>query len=188
MATLDLRPMLATDASIVAGLQADSWRTAYRGLLSDAFLAGDVDRERAESWRTRLGAFDEAREFGIIACCDGVPVGFVFVIADVHPTWGTLIDNLHVLTAHRSAGIGARLLAAAAEGIHERGWDRRVHLWVFDANVRARAFYARMGGVEVEQIIKPTADGASAPTARVVWADCADVQVKSAAGGVRTAH
>lgn len=188
MTALELRPMLATDTAIVAGLHADSWRTAYRGLLSDAFLAGDVDRERTDAWRVRLRALDETREFGVVASCDGIPVGFVFVIANADTTWGSLIDNLHVSTAHRSTGIGRRLLAAAAAGIGVRGWDRRAHLWVYDANVRARAFYAKMGGVERGQIMKATADGSSAPTSRVTWADCGELQTNAETGTVRPAH
>ena len=45
--SLTLRAMTAADATIVARLHAASWRTAYRGILSEEYLAGDV--ELAES-------------------------------------------------------------------------------------------------------------------------------------------
>lgn len=170
MPTLTLRPMVADDATIVANLHAASWRTAYRGILSDDYLAGEVVAERQYAWQKRLEVRDDS-QFGVIAAIDGIAVGFVFVIGQADPAFGTLIDNLHVSPEARSAGIGPQLLAAAAAGIIERGWDTRVHLWVWDANVRARAFYARMGGRETETTMKTAPDGTEAQTWRVVWED-----------------
>jgi ribosomal protein S18 acetylase RimI-like enzyme len=171
MATTRLRDMTAADATLIAALHAASWRSAYRGILSDAYLAGDIDRERADHWGERLRGLDVAEHFGLVAMHDEAAVGFVFVMRDAAPDWGALIDNLHVSTAMRSAGIGQRLLVAAADGIAARAWGDRMHLWVFDANVRARAFYARLGGTEVERIAKALAGGGTADASRVVWTD-----------------
>jgi GNAT superfamily N-acetyltransferase len=151
---LVLRAMTADDAAIVARLHAASWRTAYRGILSDEYLAGEVELERM------------------------YPVGFVFVLCDVDAVYGNLVDNLHVAPEARSAGIGPQLLAAAAAGIEERRWNRRVHLWVWDANMRARAFYKRMGGREVESTLKSAPDGTEAKSWRVVWDDVSALQLQ----------
>lgn len=171
MATTRLREMTADDAALVAALQAASWRSAYRGILTDAYLAGDIDVERAEHWRQRLRVLSAADCFGLIAMHDEAAIGFVFVMRGADPAWGALIDNLHVSTAMRSGGIGRRLLMAAAEGIAERAWGDQMHLWVFEANVRARAFYARLGGAEVGSIARTLADGGTASASRVAWAD-----------------
>lgn len=170
MPTLTLRPMCAEDAEIVANLHAASWRSAYRGILSDDYLASDVVLERQSVWSKRLEVRDDS-QFGTLASVGAVPVGFIYVMANVDPVYGTLVDNLHVVSEARSAGIGPRLLAAATDGIVEREWDRRVHLWVWDANMRARAFYARMGGREVETAMKSAPDGTEAQTWRVAWDD-----------------
>jgi len=171
MAPLIFRLMLASDASSVGALHAASWRSAYRGILSDDYLAGDVELDRAVVWKRRFDTPDETR-FGVMAELGGVPVGFVYVIASADVVWGNLVDNLHVSPEARSAGIGPQLLARAAGEIEERGWDRRMHLWVYDANTRARAFYARIGGREVESIIeKDTPDSGVAKSWRVAWPD-----------------
>ena len=170
MPTLTLRPITPDDAGVVASLHAASWRTAYRGILSDEYLAGEVVLEREYAWGKRLELRDDS-QFGVIAAFGAFPVGFVFVIGAADPMFGNLVDNLHVASEARSAGIGPQLLAAAADGIEARGWDRRAHLWVWDANVRARAFYARMGGREVETTLKSAPDGTEAKTWRVVWDD-----------------
>ena len=179
MTALSVRAMTRSDAHLVAALHAASWRTAYRGILSDAYLAGEIDAERAFAWTRRLEALDDT-QFGVVAYLGTVPVGFTFVFGNADPQWGCLVDNLHVATEARSAGIGPQLLAAAAAAIAERGWDRRVHLFVFDANVRARAFYARVGGVEVEMLMKPTVEGDLAKEWRVAWPDIAALMPASA--------
>ena len=170
MIPITLRAMADADAPVVAALHAASWRSAYRGILSDHFLDHLADADRDAVWRQRLGAPAESR-FGVVAQQGDAAVGFVYVVAHADPTWGTLIDNLHVSPQARSAGIGARLLAAAADGMSLRGWDRRVHLWVYDGNVRARGFYVRMRGREVETIMKATPDGVAARSWRVAWRD-----------------
>lgn len=166
--------MTTADAPVVAALHAASWRSAYRGILTDHYLDHLADGDRATVWQQRLGAPDDSR-FGVIAQHDEVAVGFVYVISHADPPWGNLIDNLHVSPQVRSTGIGPRLLAAAASGMQARGWDRRVHLWVYDANVRARGFYARMRGREVETIMKETPEGVTAKEWRVAWSDLAQL-------------
>src|SRR6478752_4827506 len=46
----------AADALAVAALHADSWRRHYRGAYSDAFLDGDVLKDRRSVWEARLCA------------------------------------------------------------------------------------------------------------------------------------
>jgi ribosomal protein S18 acetylase RimI-like enzyme len=168
--TLTLRAITPSDADILAALHASSWRTAYRGILSDDYLAGAVDADRLAAWHARCAAMT-ASEFGVLAMRDGQPVGFVFVVADADATYGHLIDNLHVDGAARSGGIGPQLLDAAAQRLAERSADFRAHLWVYDANIRARAFYARIGGREVERTTKLSPEGETLPTVRVAWDD-----------------
>ncbi|HYW51357.1 MAG TPA: GNAT family N-acetyltransferase [Gemmatimonadaceae bacterium] len=165
-----LRLMHAADTAAVAALHAASWRSAYRGILSDEYLAADVDRDRLETWTERLSTLDPMR-FGIVASDDAGLAGFVYLVGAAHPHFGTLIDNLHVAPARRSSGLGPQLLRAAAAEIVARRWPPALHLWVYDANRRARAFYARMGGREVEQVIKRAPDGRDALEWRVVWDD-----------------
>jgi GNAT superfamily N-acetyltransferase len=82
----------------------------------------------------------------ILAEDDGGLVGFAHVIADHDPTWGALLDNIHVAYANKRAGVGAQLFAhvfaVAASGHGEGG----LYLWVLEQNTAAQAFYEALGG------------------------------------------
>jgi ribosomal protein S18 acetylase RimI-like enzyme len=163
-----IRPIIATDAAVVAAMHTASWRDAYRGILSDEYLANAVVPDRIAVWNELLANVVPSR-FGFIAEVDDEPGGFVFLRVAHDPTWGTLVDNLHVLPGLRGHGVGRTLVAAAAEEALIRHPNARVHLWVFEQNVRARSFYARLGGQEVERVVAEPPGGGSRAEWRVYW-------------------
>jgi GNAT superfamily N-acetyltransferase len=145
---LTFRPISAGDADVVASLHLASWRTAYRGILSDDYLAHHAEAERQRHWARRLET-PRDQEAGSIASLDAAPVAFFYLVADADPRRGTLLDNLHVAPHARGAGLGRRLLDEAARVIAARRWPGGLHLWVFEANAGARRFYERHGAVQV---------------------------------------
>jgi ribosomal protein S18 acetylase RimI-like enzyme len=132
------------DAEAVANLHADSWRRHYRGAYSDAFLDGDVVADRLTVWTDRLREADP-RRFTILAE-GGRLVGFANTLFDDDPTWGALLDNLHVARGHKRRGIASRLLALTAAALIERPERTGLYLWVLEQNVGAQAFYEARGG------------------------------------------
>ena len=140
----------ADDAAAVAALHADSWRRHYRGAYSDAFLDGDVFDDRLAVWRERLERPDRPSST-IMAEDDSGLVGFVHVIFDDDPTYGALIDNLHVRHGWKRGGVGSRLLAGGAEAVIGRGESAALYLWVLEQNTDAQAFYEARGGKRGER-------------------------------------
>ena len=171
-AEIIIRPIAATDAATVARLHAASWRSAYRGMLRDEYLDTDVAVDRLQAWTSRLGDA-VASQFGFIAESAGDAIGFVFMLGGEDATWGTLIDNLHVLPGHKGRGIGRRLLEAAADETARRYPGTRVHLFVFEKNLDARRFYAGVGGREVERTTVEAPGGGIQVRWRVAWDDAA---------------
>jgi GNAT superfamily N-acetyltransferase len=166
-----LRPMRAQDADTVAALHATSWRSAYRGMLTDDFLDNQVVADRQAVWRERLLGPATAPAFGIVAeDAAGQLIGFTYVLLHQDPVWGSLIDNLHVLPGHKGGGIGRRLLQAVARELGP-SHAQPAFLWVLDANEPAKRFYARMGAEFAEQAIAPPFGGVSLPEWRCVWRD-----------------
>ena len=166
----------SADAAAIARLHADSWRRHYRDAYSDAFLDGDVVADRLAVWSDRLRQPDP-RRFTVLAEDSGV-VGFANTFFEDDPTWGALLDNLHVADAHKRRGIGSRLLALTAEELTARPERTGLYLWVLDQNVEAKAFYDAHGGRCVERraaeppggIASRLADG-SPEKLRYAWPD-----------------
>jgi ribosomal protein S18 acetylase RimI-like enzyme len=177
---LALRRAGAADAKLIAALHADSWRRHYRGAYSDAFLDDDVEADRHAVWAGRLQEQD-AGTVTILAEDEGALVGFVHVVFEDDPTWGALIDNLHVTHARKRMGIGRRLMAGAGEAMLERG-PGGLYLWVLEQNTIAQAFYEALGGQRVERAIVEAPGGDTtrlngAPAKlRYVWPEPAGLQ------------
>ena len=164
--------MTAADAGLVAALHAASWRSAYRGILDDAYLDGPVDADLGDLWVTRL-ASPAPGASGCIAELESGAAGFAYAVADADAALGTLLDNLHVAPPARGGGIGRALLGVVARGVLARGGARGLFLHVYDANTRARAFYARHGARAVAREVRVGADGRALAAWTYAWDDVA---------------
>jgi GNAT superfamily N-acetyltransferase len=146
--TVRLRPADADDAAPIASLHADSWRRHYRGAYADSFLDSDVAADRRSVWSARLDATLNSRTF--VAEAAGRMVGFIHVIFDHDPQWGSLVDNLHVTPDKHRTGIGTKLLSHAARTVVERARTNQMYLWVLEQNTAAQHFYRASGATCVE--------------------------------------
>ena len=117
--------------------------------LAEHFEEGDPARP---AHALRLQA--EGRAVMLVAWLNDQPVGRVLLhwqpIQQAPPEWQTGVsfaEEFLVLTAHRSKGIGAALMAKAERLTREHGYER-IALGVGIDNERARALYSRLGYVE----------------------------------------
>jgi ribosomal protein S18 acetylase RimI-like enzyme len=171
---MELRPATAQDSTAIALLHADSWRRNYRGAYTDDFLDGDVEADRRTVWAERL-TDPSVDQRTIVAEIDGGLVGFVHLICDDDPEWGTLIDNLHVIHDRKGQGIGTVLMTAAAQALLDaRPASPRIYLWVLEQNTAAQAFYEARGGERVGHgIVEPPGGGPTSIKFRYAWPDAA---------------
>jgi GNAT superfamily N-acetyltransferase len=157
------------DASAIAALHAESWRSAYRGLYPDEFLDGPILEERLLFWRERMDALDPDRRHVLAAVAGGELIGFACVLLDDVPEWSPLLDNLHVKPTYKGHGIGSRLLHASREWIARVAPGQPMHLWVMEGNVAARRFYDRQGGTVAERSVVDAGPATGLPVMRYVW-------------------
>ncbi len=142
------RVRLATpdDAAAIAGVHVRSWQVAYRGVVPDAILEGLSVEQREKAWRQLLRA--DSGGFTLVADRGAEVVGFCSMATpsrDDDAGEATCeVGAIYVEPAVWRAGIGAALLDTALGMVRENGW-REVTLWVFAANVNARAFYEGFG-------------------------------------------
>jgi GNAT superfamily N-acetyltransferase len=134
-----------------------------------------VVAERFDVWAQRLSV-DDGSTITLLAEDGGAFMGFVHVVYDEDPRWGSLVDNLHVVWSRKRSGIGRRLLSAAGGAVLEHG-DGGVYLWVLEQNTAAQAFYEARGGRRADRRLVPPPGGhaerlSGAPVGlRYVWAD-----------------
>ena len=178
MTPLAFRSATSNDAEHIAALHADSWRRHYRGAYADSFLDGDVEADRHAVWSVRLApAADRSGSATILAEHGASLVGFIHVVFDDDPTWGSLIDNLHVRHDQRRSGIGRQLLARGAQAVTERATSRAMYLWVLGQNSAAQRFYETHGGTCADTAPlrppggDPTRINATSRSLRMTWPD-----------------
>ena len=163
-----LQPARTSDIDAIAALHAESWRSAYRGLVPDALLGPGLDAERRDAWRQRFATANPDRRLVLTASSGDQLIGFTCVLADVEPAFGPLLDNLHVKPGWRGHGIGARLLQASREWVREVAPGQPMHLWVLTGNAAARRFYRAQGGVEGEERVNEMG-GIPVTAVRCMW-------------------
>jgi GNAT superfamily N-acetyltransferase len=167
----------AGDAERIAVLHTDSWRRHYRGAFADSFLDGDIATDRRSVWSVRLAA--PAGTATILAELSGRPVGFIHVVFDHDPAWGSLVDNLHVVHDRQRNGIGTELLTRAATAVTDRATSHAMYLWVLQQNTAAQQFYRASGATCVENaaVSPPGGDPArlngTPRKLRMTWPDAA---------------
>jgi GNAT superfamily N-acetyltransferase len=163
-----LRPAEAGDVGAIAALHAESWRSAYRGLVPDPFLGPALDGLRLSAWRDRFASPEPDRRMVVAAWAGDLLVGFTCMLADAEPAFGPLLDNLHVRPGWRGMGLGARLLNVSREWARDIAPAQPMHLWVIEANTGARRFYRAQGAREGERRVNDMA-GIEVTAVRCTW-------------------
>jgi len=168
---MDIRSAVMEDVNAIADLHADSWRSTYRGILSDDYLDRRVQQERLSVWRERFSAEYSDPIFVLVADLGEELAGFVCVFPEEDPFWGSFLDNLHVAPGLTRRGIGRQLLSEAARRLVRCGSGAGVYFWVLEQNHGARRFYERLGAVTVGSAQNLMPDGQHVLALRCYWPD-----------------
>jgi RimJ/RimL family protein N-acetyltransferase len=156
-----IRSATPDDAAALAQVHIDSWRSAYRGLVPDSYLAGLDHARNAERFRQALAGLDHARnaqrfrqslaegaEETYLAEEGGEVLGFLTIGGcrddDVDRGQTGEIWGIYLAPAFWRQGIGRALCQYAERLLESRGYTVII-LWVFEGNPQARRFYEAMG-------------------------------------------
>jgi GNAT superfamily N-acetyltransferase len=140
-----LRKAEPGDARAIAQVRVDAWRTTYRGLIPDAYLAGmTVDASEA-LWRRVLEAAPQ-RTSVYVALQDGEVIGFAAGLMLDPPKQGcdAELSAIYLRADHRRTGTGRRLVGTVAAAQRSFGATSLL-TWVIAGNRPARAFYEALG-------------------------------------------
>ena len=142
-----VRPATPEDAPGIADVHVATWRTTYRGLLPDDFLASLSEEHYAERWRRVIGE-GSSRVF-VVDLPERI-VGFASGGRERAGESGFAgeLYALYVLDGAQRHGHGRELVRAVAGALEEMEMPDMI-VWVLRDNAPARHFYERLGGVYV---------------------------------------
>ena len=142
-----VRPAEIGDAAAIAAVHVETWRTAYRGLLPDDFLASLDQAGYGERWKRTL-ADGSGRIF--VAEDQGRIVGFASGGRERASEDGFSgeLYAIYVFEEAQGRGHGRRLVQAVVQALREKGLPDMI-VWVLRDNQPARHFYEQLGGVYV---------------------------------------
>lgn len=140
---LTIRRASMMDAAEMSRIHALSWKSAYRGIVSQAYLDGI----KTDYWVSTFHKWFAQQVFvADIMFLDDRAVGCVTYGESrdiLFPGWGEIV-SLYLLPDHYRRGYGQKLLAHALERLKADGY-RSCYLWVLAGNANARSFYEKNG-------------------------------------------
>ena len=139
---VSIRAATAEDATAIAHVHVESWRTTYAGIVPDEYLLGLDEALRVKLWREWLGW----ETVVLVAERAGCVVGFAHAgkIREPLEACDAELYSLYLLKEAQGKGTGSALLKSAAAVLAERGFNGMA-LWVLERNP-SRSFYEKNGG------------------------------------------
>ncbi len=146
-----IRPVGKDDSQTLAGIQTTSWRSAFRGILSEEDLDRLTNVEKATNMYRLL--LNEGKGHGYIGDLDGKAhcIAWWDRSRDADMAGYAEIICIHSLPDNWRKGYGSKMMDRLLADIKTAGYHE-VMLWVFTDNHRARAFYETKGFVATEKV------------------------------------
>ncbi len=155
---ITIRPARAADAAAIGAVHVAAWRSAYPGILPEAYLARLSVKRQAANYEMAIRSGQPvyvavASGVDSIRAAGPLVVGF----ATGGKARGEMaarladgeIETLYVLDDWRERGVGRRLMRAAAESLAGMGCGSAL-VWVLRDNP-SKWFYARLGGKQAAE-------------------------------------
>jgi ribosomal protein S18 acetylase RimI-like enzyme len=166
-----LREASLKDISAIAQVHVNTWRTTYRGIIPDDYLAQLSYEKRERGWMEIFSSAKDMGNFTYVAE-DASEEIVGFVNGGVERT-GNLIykgelNAIYILKAHQNQGIGRRLLMATVNRLAQANIHSML-VWVLADNPACK-FYEALGGQKIEEKILQIA-GVELNEVAYGWAD-----------------
>lgn len=150
---MNIRAAFPEDAAAIAHVHVASWRSTYRGLLPDEFLANLSEERRAEWWRQQAEIAIKDPSRGVLLVVEqenGQLVGFASAGPDLEADSGFdgELYAIYLLEAHQGKATGRGLFELVVDHFRRQGYGS-MRVWVLEGNP-AQSFYERLGGERVE--------------------------------------
>ncbi|MFI5420637.1 MAG: GNAT family N-acetyltransferase [Nitrososphaerales archaeon] len=148
---MNIRPAVVADASKIARVHVDSWKTAYHGIISGDYLASLSYSDREARWSMALSNSNnlvfvaedndlDRSNHSIIGFCSGGANRS----AKTDPGFAGELGAIYILEEYRSKGVGKALVQSLVRALLNHS-HRSMLVWVLAENPY-RPFYEKLGG------------------------------------------
>ncbi len=149
---MQIRLAVPGDESGIATVHVDAWRTTYKGMVSDEFLAALSYERRKELWERNLAQEDNLVFVAVNS--DERIVGFAS--GSSSPKGGSGKYNaeltaIYLLEEIQGTGVGKRLVTELFKAFAGQGHGS-VFVWVLEDN-KSKHFYEHLGAQKVETAV-----------------------------------
>lgn len=142
-----IREASLEDIEGIAKVHVDSWRSTYKGIISDAYLSRLTVEKRKKNWLWTLNNLN-IHEKIFVAEDKGEIVGFSN--GGKNRTPNTEYDGelyaLYILKEYQGKGLGKKLVEEVMDTLRKKNYDSMM-VWVLESNP-AIGFYRKLGGEE----------------------------------------
>lgn len=145
---ISIRRARIGDAAALASVFEAAWREAYLGIIPGVALHRMLARRGLRWWQATI---EHGRPLVVLDVHDTV-AGYVSYgrARNRHLPAEGEIDELYLRPEYQGLGFGTRMFRAVRNDLADRDIGR-VLVWCLSDNVRARAFYERLGGRAVAE-------------------------------------
>ena len=139
-----IRKVKQGDADTLAYIQTESWKAAFKGIIDADMLDKCTNIDKARLMYQRL--LDENKGNGYLLTVDNKLhcIAYWDETRDLELAGKAEIICIHSLPNQWRKGYGSKMMDTVLHDIAIAGY-RKVMLWVFKENIRARQFYERHG-------------------------------------------
>ena len=120
---MHIRKANATDATAIAKVHVDSWRTTYSGIVPDDYLVCLSYEQRELLWRDQLCNTDSQEFTYVVEDSSGVVVGFAGGGPERtgHAEYKGELYGIYILETHQRKGVGRQLTSAVIKRLLQVG-------------------------------------------------------------------
>ena len=142
-----IRKVAPGDAPVLAYIQTESWKAAFKDILEEDVLKRCTNMERAT--QMYVGLLEAEKGNGYLLEVDGKGHCIAWWDATREEDMEGFAELIciHSLQVNWGKGYGSKMMDKVLSDIAEAGYTK-VMLWVFEENHRARAFYEAKGFVK----------------------------------------
>lgn len=141
-----IRKVMHGDEKTLAYIQTESWKAAFKDLISEDVLVRSTDLNKATAMYQKL--LELGKGNGYILEIDGKPhcIAWWDAARDEDMKGAAELICIHSLKENWGKGYGHLMMERILEDVQKAGYPQ-IMLWVFDTNTRAIGFYKAHGFV-----------------------------------------